>query len=219
VLARRRHADRHRRRLRAPGHPLLARSATGVALSDVWLITDIPGAGKTTAGRLLADRFARSVVIEGDLLQGWIVAGNVWPGQVPADESSRQIELNMRNQRLVARSYAEAGFTAIVDYVIVTRRALDGYRAALAGLDVHLVVLHPGAAIVIAREAEREKSRRHRAVHGRTIGEHFAHLETPLVAELGGVGLWLDTADLSPDATMNRIVAGRDRARLDHGRT
>jgi len=147
------------------------------------------------------------------------VAGNVWPGQAPADESARQIELNMRNQRLLAREYAEAGFTAVLDYVVVTRRALDGYRAALAGLAVHLVVLHPGAALVVQREAEREKSRRHRAVHGRTIGEHFAHLETPLVAELGGIGLWLDTADLTPAQTVDLIMAGRGRARLADGPT
>lgn len=125
----------------------------------------------------------------------------------------------MRNQWLLARSYAEAGFTAIIDYVIVTRRALDAYCSALAGLAVYLVVLHPGAAVVIRREADREKSRRHRAVHGRTIGEHFAHLETPLVAELAGIGLWLDTADLTPAQTVDLIVAGRGRARLAVGQT
>ena len=147
------------------------------------------------------------------------MGGNVWPGQAPADESSRQIELNMRNQSLLARSYAEAGFTTIVDYVIVTRAALERYRASLVGLDVYLVVLHPGARVVIEREAAREKSRRHREKHGRTIGEHFAHLETPLVAELGGVGLWLDTAGVTPAATVDLIVAGRERARLGERRT
>ena len=154
------------------------------------------------------------MLIEGDLLQGWIVRGNVWPGQAPARESNRQIRLNVRNQCLLARSYARAGFTPVVDYVIVTRATLEAYRKALRNLDLYFVVLHPGAAVAVRRDAGREKSRRHQDIHGRAIGEAFAHLETPLVAELSGVGLWLESADLTPAATVDRILAGRDRARI-----
>ena len=184
-------------------------------MTDAWLITGIPGAGKTTVARLLAERLERSVVIEGDLLQGWIVSGNVWPGQEPAAESARQIHLNMRNQCLLAQSYAAAGFTPIIDYVIVTQADLDEYRQQLHGLEVHLVVLHPGKDVVIARESGREKSQRHKQKHGLSIGEHFAHLENPLVEQLSGVGLWIDNAALTPVATADLILANRDQARLE----
>lgn len=184
-------------------------------MSDVWLISGIPGAGKTTVARLLAERFARSVVIEGDLLQGWIASGNVWPGQEPAEESARQIHLNMRNQCLLAQSYAAAGFTPVIDYVVVSTADLEAYRQRLGGLALHFVVLHPGTSVVIGREAGREKSRRHKAKHGLTIGEHFAHLERPLVEELTGIGLWIDNAALTPAATIDAILADRQRARLD----
>ena len=186
-------------------------------MADVWLITGIPGAGRTSVARLLAARFQRAVVIEGDLLQGWIVSGNVWPGQQPAEESSRQIHLNMRNQCLLAQSYAGAGFTPIIDYVIVSRADLDEYRQQLRGLAVHLVVLHPGKSVVIARESAREKSRRHKQQHGLTIGEHFAHLERPLVEQLTGTGFWIDNAALTPPATADVIMANRERARLESG--
>ena len=183
-------------------------------MADAWLISGIPGAGKTTVARLLAERFERSAIIEGDLLQGWIVSGGVWPGAAPAEESARQIQLNMRNQCLLARSYAAAGFTPVIDYVVVSRAGLGEYRHGLAGLALHLVVLHPGKNVVIAREAAREKSQRHRDKHGLTIGEHFAHLEQPLVAELTGFGLWIDNAGLSPQATVDAILAQREHARL-----
>jgi gluconate kinase len=183
-------------------------------MADVWLISGIPGAGKTTVARLLAERFERSVVIEGDLLQGWIVSGTVWPGQEPAEESSRQIHLNMRNQCLLAQSYAAAGFTPIIDYVIVSQADVGEYRQRLGGLVLHLVVLHPGKSVVIAREAARE-SQRHKDKHGLTIGEHFAHLERPLVEQLTGLGLWIDNTALTPAATIDAILAQRERARLE----
>ncbi len=182
---------------------------------DAWLITGIPGAGKTTAARLLAERLERAVIIEGDLLQGWIVSGNVWPGQEPAAESARQIHLNMRNQCLLAQSYAAAGFTPIIDYVIISQADLHEYRQRLPGLAVHLVVLHPGQGVVIARESAREKSQRHKQKHGLTIGEQFAHLEAPLVEQLTGTGLWIDNATLAPPATVDLILTHRQRARLD----
>jgi hypothetical protein len=44
-----------------------------------------------------------------------------------------------RNQCLLARSYAAAGFTPIIDYVIVSQVDLREYRDQLPGLLVHLV--------------------------------------------------------------------------------
>lgn len=50
-----------------------------------------------------------------------LVTGGVWPGGEPAAEAERQIQLNVRNPCLLARSFARAGFTPILDYVVVSK--------------------------------------------------------------------------------------------------
>ena len=175
------------------------------AVHEVWLITGIPGAGKSTVGRLLAGRMGRGAHIEGDRLQEWIVAGGVWPGQEPAEEADRQIALNRRNQCLLARSFAEAGFIPVMESVVVERARLERYRRALAGLALHFVVLNPGRDVVLQRDRDRPE---------KTVAALFVHLREILLEELAGVGLWIDSGALSAEETVAAILRGRARARL-----
>src|SRR5436305_15038053 len=109
--------------------------------SDVWLVTGIPGAGKSTVAGLLAATMPRSAHVEGDRLSEMVVGGVVWPGHEPRDESIRQIKLSERHQCTLARSFAEAGFVPVIDYVVVTRNGVEDYRRMLEGLHLHMVVL------------------------------------------------------------------------------
>jgi predicted kinase len=175
------------------------------ALPEIWLISGVPGAGKTTVARALAQTFEAGAHVEGDRLAEWMVSGAVMPGEEPAEESERQVELCIRNQCLLARSFAEAGFTPVLDYVVVTRHQLDAYRHYLAGGVLRFVTLAPPLEVVLARVGERA---------AKSVGDRVAGLDELMREQLAGTGLWLDNGALNVEETVAAILDGAESARL-----
>lgn len=164
----------------------------------IIVVSGVQGAGKSTVARRLAERFQRGVHIEADALQRMIVSGGRWVSDVgePRGEALSQLRLRLRNACLLARSFREAGFTVVVDDIIIGDR-LDHLRQDLEGVPFHLVVLAPDIETVIARDAAR----------GVTVGEKWAHyLDAEQRKTMADTGLWIDSSDQTPDATVADIL-------------
>jgi chloramphenicol 3-O-phosphotransferase len=170
----------------------------------VVLITGIQAAGKSSVAQAVAERLDRSVHLRGDLFRRMIVNGraDMGPAEPPA-EAVRQLRLRYRLAGLAADEYADAGFTVVLQDIV-----LGGYLtdmvAAIRTRPLHVVVLAPRPAVV----GERDHARR--LARGKTAykpgDEGPAELDAHLRGETPRIGLWLDTSEQTLDQTVDELL-------------
>src|SRR5262245_39464958 len=163
-------------------------------------------AGKSTVAQRLAEQLPRSVHLRGDVFRRMIVGGRVDMSPDGPPEALAQLRLRYRLAADAARRYVDAGFTVVYQDVIVGAMLAE----VIVMLDrhpLHVVVLCPNTDAIAAREASRLK----RGYGAFAIGE----LNRILRTETPALGLWIDSTELSVDQTVDAILAGLDRARID----
>jgi predicted kinase len=171
----------------------------------VVLITGVMAAGKSTVAQALAERLPRAAHVRGDAFRRMIVSGR--EDYVPGvgGEGESQLRLRYRLSAATADAYAEAGFTAVVQDVVLGPE-LPAYVDLMRTRPLHVIVLAPTPAAVTAREAGRAK----KGYGAWTVEELDAGLRTGTPR----IGLWLDSSGLTVGETVDAIIEGRERSRV-----
>lgn len=166
-------------------------------------MTGAQAAGKSTVGRLLAERFDRGAFIEGDLMWKLIASGaEDMGGDQPSDEAVAQYMLRLRHGAMLADSFCENGFTAVHSDIVMGESLLP-YVQMVRSRPLYVVMLYPSIEAVVVRERERPK------VAYRDLGptlEDAVETFYGWIDSTERIGLWVDSSDQTPDQTVDEIM-------------
>lgn len=176
----------------------------------VILVTGWQASGKSTIAPILAACFPLSAHVEGDAFFAMPVSGRENMTREPTDEAVRQLHLRYRAGAMVADLYASAGFTAVHTDIVMSE-TLAAYPSMIATRPLHVIVLHPSAAVLAAREKARGTTRER---DWPAIDDEAAHYYAELDRS-PRLGAWLDSSGQTPEETVEEIRSRLDEARID----
>jgi cytidylate kinase len=172
----------------------------------VILVTGIQAAGKSTVAQLLAERLSQSVHVRGDLFRRMIINGRADMTPDPSSEAVRQLRLRYQLAAMVSDAYFQAGFTVIVQDVILGPHLAE-MTAMIRSRPLLIIVLAPQISAI----ADREKNR------GKTAYGTWAirQLDDMLRHQTPRLGLWLDTSRQTAAETADEVLSRAwDEARI-----
>jgi len=171
----------------------------------VIVITGAMAAGKSTVAALLAEKLPRSVHVRGDAFRRMVVHGRADMTPQPSPEAEAQLQLRYDLAAHTASTFAEHGFDAIVQDMVIGAD-LASFIERIRARQRFLVVLSPTVSALEWREEQRAKA-------GYV---HFspAVLDDVLRRETAHIGYWLDSSTQTPEETVADILANLETARV-----
>lgn len=164
----------------------------------VIIITGVMASGKSTVAQLLAERLEKAVHLRGDIFRKMIVSGQEYFLPNPSAEALRQLKLRYQISASVADMYVKEGFSVVLQDVIVGPM-LKEFMEMIQNKQVFLVVLAPDEKTITAREKARGKT-------GYGVWR-VAELNHILQNDTPKIGMWLDNSVLTPEETVEEILA------------
>ena len=193
----------HSRSVLAVVPPTQQTSFVMSARGRVIVITGAMATGKSIVADLLAIRLPKSVHIHGDMFRRMVVNGRADMTPNPSPDAIAQLNLRYDLAAMAADRYAEAGYDAVVQDVILAKDLAD-FVKRIETPERYLVVLSPSVSALEWREEQRSKA-------------GYVHLSPEVLddvlrRETVQIGYWLDSSTQTPDETVEDILANLQRA-------
>jgi adenylate kinase family enzyme len=132
-------------------------------MPKIIILTGPPGAGKTTIGKILAEKVKNSAVVSTDTLRYFLKNGKADKGD---KDWERQLSLGAENACILAKNFFKNGFNVFLDDVICDKERMKIYHKKLGKLKPAYVLLLPSKEITAKRDLERgEWAMKERAMH------------------------------------------------------
>lgn len=167
------------------------------------VVTGIMAAGKSTVAQALAERFPKSAHVRGDHYRRSIVCGRAEMSPDPSPGALDQLRLRYRIAISVAEAYRAAGFSTVLQDIIVGPM-LDDFVAMVPHRPFSLIVLAPDPTEVAEREQQRAKTG--------YVGFTPDQLDSTLRSGTPRLGYWLDSTGLTVDETVDLALSELDGA-------
>jgi len=164
----------------------------------ILILNGTPGSGKTTIARMIAKQCPKGTHINGDEIHNLVLGGRIHPPGKLADKDEviRQLKLREKNIALLVDNFFESGFFPIVDNYMSNWERLGHLLSNITSRPIAMVVLNPPVEISFKRDVSRPEKK---AAH--LYQESYRELQN----ELSGIGLWLDTSDMTPEQTAEEV--------------